>query len=283
MTAQSFAVLPQAQTPIRFVPVEVTPELARTWLARTNPEFNRPLKKSAVTRFAADMRAGRWKLSAQPVQFDELQLLFDGQHRLHAVVLADVTVTMFVAYDVPHENFLSTDCGTSRSSVDVLSILGEEYATVLAPALGCLASYERTTLAWGSQAPSRAEIATLLEKHPKLRDSVKVAMANRTVLVTPSFVAFAHFLFSKPDRRDEALATQFFEQVALGADLDKKDPIYLLRERLIEQRSSRRRLDRHCVAYLVFRTWNAFRGREALARLVIPTFDGAAPPLPDVR
>ena len=41
--------------------VDVTPELAETWLAR-NPN-NRNLRKAVVDSYARDMQAGRWALN----------------------------------------------------------------------------------------------------------------------------------------------------------------------------------------------------------------------------
>lgn len=104
----------------------VTPDLATKWLEGN--VHNRPVRDGVVQRYAADMRAGRWKQTHQGIAMDEDGTLIDGQHRLFAVIEAGVPVLMQVTYNLPIEAQAVVDDGLKRSVVDVLKING--YGTI---------------------------------------------------------------------------------------------------------------------------------------------------------
>lgn len=269
------------------VVVQVTPQMAKEWLERANSHgFNRRLKRRAVERYAADMRAGRWQLNGEPIIFGDAGggdvLLLDGQHRLHAVVRAGVTVAMAVTRGVDVDAFLTIDSGVVRGPGDVMSILGERDPQTLSTALACVGNFRAHGTPYYGTPPTKSELEELLQTLPKIRDSVRVARANRTRLLSPAVVAFAHFVFSKDDRRDEAKATEFVELLGCGSGLEEGHPVLLLRQRLIDQRGAANKLDRRAVVYLLFRAWNGFRRGERLRLLKVPAFEGCAPTLPKV-
>lgn len=104
----------------------VTPNMARQWLDRRDP-LNRMISPQTVRAIADEMLAGRWRVTHQTIAFDKEGKLFDGQHRLSAIVLADVPVRMYVARyksDNPDEAKLACDTGRMRSIGNVLDITG---------------------------------------------------------------------------------------------------------------------------------------------------------------
>ena len=70
--------------------MDVTPELACRWLEANTQ--NRVVNPAHVDRLVRDMKAGRWYLTHQGIAFDTHGLLVDGQHRLWAILEADVPV-----------------------------------------------------------------------------------------------------------------------------------------------------------------------------------------------
>ncbi|MCL2117957.1 MAG: hypothetical protein FWH27_05970 [Planctomycetaceae bacterium] len=96
--------------------VDVTPELARSWLdasksasatsATTSAASatTRPVSESQVQKLTAEMRAGLWRLNHNGIAFAKDGTLLDGLHRLHAVVRSGKTVPMTVVVDEPVEN-----------------------------------------------------------------------------------------------------------------------------------------------------------------------------------
>ena len=120
MIANQFS--PDSRLPFNIV-MEVTPNQAFRWLEGNT--HNRPVNPRHVERLASDMKAGRWRLTHQGIAFDVTGLLQDGQHRLYAVIEADVSVLMRVFYNEPPENRHVLDTGDRRSNLDVLTITGQ--------------------------------------------------------------------------------------------------------------------------------------------------------------
>jgi len=102
--------------------MDVTPDLACRWLEANTQ--NRAINPAHVDSLARDMKAGRWHLTHQGIAFDTHGLLVDGQHRLWAVLEADMTVTMRVFFNQPPENRCVLDTGQRRSNFDILLTTG---------------------------------------------------------------------------------------------------------------------------------------------------------------
>jgi hypothetical protein len=98
----------------------VTPDMATKWLEGNT--HNRSVRDSVVTRYATDMKAGRWKQTHQGIAFDAEGTLIDGQHRLFAILEAGVPVVLQVTRGLPMDTQMVVDDNISRSVTDVLKI-----------------------------------------------------------------------------------------------------------------------------------------------------------------
>lgn len=102
--------------------VQVDPETAKKWLESFNSQ-NRKLTWTNVRELAARMDRGEWHLNGECLKFDEHGNLFEGQHRLHAVVLHGKPVWFEVLRGLPHEDRFN-DGGKQRTMADYLVIAG---------------------------------------------------------------------------------------------------------------------------------------------------------------
>ncbi len=100
----------------------VSPEKAREWLAKN--QQNRKLKKRVIDRLAKDIKEGRWKITHQGIAFDIHGSLRDGQHRLHAILLANIGVWLNVTFGIDPASLLVIDNIVIRSSADQMTIAG---------------------------------------------------------------------------------------------------------------------------------------------------------------
>jgi len=100
--------------------VDVTPQLAETWLVRNY--FNRKISEEMVERFCRAMLAGDWRLTHQGIAFDRHGLLVDGQNRLEAICRSGKTIRMHVFVDQTIANHESIDCGKPRTNLDVIRL-----------------------------------------------------------------------------------------------------------------------------------------------------------------
>lgn len=98
----------------------VTPAMARVLLAKNWSE-NRPLRKKKVEEYAKIMSNGGWMLSPQGLIMTSDGTLINGQHRLMAVIRADVPV-QFSVFTVDNKDvFKVLDQGANRNSSEVFN------------------------------------------------------------------------------------------------------------------------------------------------------------------
>jgi hypothetical protein len=102
--------------------VDITPAMAAAWLGKNRG--NRNIRKSVVERYARDILAGDWRETDAMYTVREDGVLLDGQHRAHAIVLADKTirgVVHFVGGDLCPMD-LRVDVGIGRNASDLLGV-----------------------------------------------------------------------------------------------------------------------------------------------------------------
>ncbi|WP_405583529.1 hypothetical protein [Streptomyces sp. NBC_01190] len=116
------------QNPVSRI-VKVTPALAETFLSRAS--VNRRLDMGRVRSLAGSILRKEWKLTHQGIAFDEAGVLLDGQHRLHAIIEANIPVEMFVFDGLSEDVFPVLDTGKRRSAADTLLSTGEKHLPLL--------------------------------------------------------------------------------------------------------------------------------------------------------
>ena len=103
----------------------ITPEKAVKYL-ETMPSYQRSVIKPSVRKMAEDMKNGRWMATHQGIAFNCKGQLFDGQHRMNAVIMSGSNIEMFVFRDVPEEAWHKTDIGRKRNLTDITGIAKKE-------------------------------------------------------------------------------------------------------------------------------------------------------------
>lgn len=100
--------------------MKVTPSQAKLWLGANNG--NRKLRGWWVSALAEAIKRGEWIASHQGIAFTENGRLIDGQHRLSAIVSANIPVEMLVVRGVPENAFKVIDAGVKRSISDLTGL-----------------------------------------------------------------------------------------------------------------------------------------------------------------
>jgi len=157
---------------IKFSEEVVTPEMAAEWLKKN--KGNRPVIKAAVSAYARDMQAGKWRPVHQPIAFDARNNLVDGQHRLHAIVKSGECIRMCVARYATIEEAagLPVDIQKRRSANIIIGC--EKGQQEVARAIGCLVLGAKTS-------PTVAETAAYLDMYRLQIDAVNSAAGTRAV------------------------------------------------------------------------------------------------------
>jgi len=142
----------------------ITPELAKKWLDK-NVKNNRPVMKNTVKCYARLMKSGGWNLTHQGIAFDEEGYLIDGQHRLHAIIEANIPVEMNVTYNVHHTpgEAFTIDMGRKRTYANIAVMSGIDD-----PVYRHMGAYVSAYIRWkipGSRKADPAEILAYIERH----------------------------------------------------------------------------------------------------------------------
>ena len=109
---------------------EITPEIASALLDKNIK--NRNIRKDHVLSLAKQMTEGNWQDNGQTIVIDINGCLIDGQHRLSAVVYADIPILMQVMRNAAPEVINTIDTGIARRASDVFSINGIKHPTHVA-------------------------------------------------------------------------------------------------------------------------------------------------------
>ena len=233
----------------------ITPSIATSMLLGNNN--NRTLNKNHVSNLAKEMLSGRWKVNGDTICFNGDQLI-DGQHRLQAIVESGIAIDTLVVRGLEGDVFDTKDTGKRRSASDTLSVRGELNTACLAACLGTIERYV-TGRMFRFIRFSNTEIEELLVKYPEARASVGATHITRRLLPR-AIAAASHYLFS---RKDPEEASRFMSQLISGAGLDVGDPVYVLRERLVQNTMAKGKLERDYLMAITVKAWNARReGRK---------------------
>lgn len=121
--------------------VLITPEKARYWIENFNPD-NRHVRLKRVEMLADAIKKGQWMQNGETIKFTPQGRLLDGQHRLHAIIMADQPVWCAVAYNVPETAMGTIDVTAARTAGDLLKFNGYVDCNRLAAASKAAYCYE---------------------------------------------------------------------------------------------------------------------------------------------
>lgn len=188
--------------------VTVTPEQAAAWLLTSTP--NRHRSDGLVSKYAEDMKAGRWVTTHQGIAFNGHGDLIDGQHRLAAIVKAGVPVKFQVSREVSAEARRFIDIGRPRSLPDIWR-MESRFPNI--QNLNLLAATARRMLAGMVRRDSPASNETITEftqTHEDALDAILRIMPSGTqtgrVVIAPVTATMARAYYSVDFQRLEEFA-----------------------------------------------------------------------------
>lgn len=234
-------------------PIMVTPEMAKHWLETANTH-NRKIRDTTVQTYARDMEHGNWRQTGEPIKFSTKGVLEDGGQRLAAIVKSNVSLPLFVVWDLPPEAQDFMDTGRKRTAANMLELKGEKDHTTLAAAakiaLGVLSGNPKPQ----SYEATHAEIAEYVDKNPDLRRAVELTrpFARRTDC-GPAVVAYTYAELAKVDKFE---AHDFWYHVAENIARYPGDPALALKRFFTDARRNRKTLTLHQRLSAIYRAWN---------------------------
>jgi len=226
----------------------VTPSIAADILSRNGQ--NRSIDQAFVGRLARDIRAGRWKVHHQGLAISPDGVLLDGQHRLSAIVLADIGVDIVVARGVRCDAFAAIDRGKTRTIGDIVTLAGYNNSNLRAAALRVVAQWERGKISTTAHL-TPGEILAVADRHSEGLDSF-ISLRADGLMPAGFFVAIRYITAMDYP----AASAKFFSSLTTGENIATGDPAFALRKRLLGNIASKAKLPLRHVQALVVIAWN---------------------------
>jgi len=232
------------------------------------------------------MRNGWWQPgNGETIAISDTGKLLNGQHRLSAAQIyqreTNTKVWFWVANGVKPNTSQTMDTGETRKIIQYLAnegvlhakfiqaiALGDTRLSMTPKALGLLSvASSCLTKKVGNkhQHTVRPSIAMTIDRWRRnrgaMQDWAKIGDdLDRAKLPRASLLAAFGYQFAKKDSKN---AKMFFEQLINGTNLTDKDPVYILRQRLLSDKMSHNKMQRNTVAAILVKAWVAWNeGRE---------------------
>ncbi|MFD9461158.1 hypothetical protein [Streptomyces sp. NPDC060027] len=263
----------------------VTPHIAAAWLQLNRPE-NRRMSQRAVASLVSAMLAGEYLLTHQPVAFDALGRLIDGQHRLAAVVQSGVTVEMWVITGADPDTFGVVDTGLARRPTQFLRV---KHSTNVHGALGMI-RFAEACQANDGQVPDSFQFTMdvkpcldMLAEWPEVQDYAQASDRIFRACRLPPAPLLAVLAQAARGSYPELLGT-FVGRLKDGAELASNSPILALRRRGMEHRTGMRAFkDRVAMYGVMVKAWNAHTQDNGISCLKFTFHDADDAELPTQR
>jgi hypothetical protein len=239
--------------------VYISPGVANAILER-NPD-NRNLSATKAEHYARDMAEGRWPENGETIIIARDGLLNDGQHRMQAVIDANLAIPFLFVFGVARESRTTVDQGKARGAGDYLSMDGIQYAKNAATAAKFIIAYER---AEGRNIAQRSKItnAEIVARVKGDADMIaSAAYAHKRLneyrsLFSHTVMATCHYILSDIHKVE---AEAFLEQVAVGENIKRGDPAFAVRQAFMGDKR-----ERQDAMEIIFHGWNAYRQNRPL-------------------
>lgn len=250
---------------------------AATRLLNAN-EGNRRLNQTLAISYARMMEEpGGWPYVGDPIRVDKTGRLLDGQHRLRAVELCGVPLTVDIVLGLEPETQDNMDVNATRKASHQVAMAGIKHSVAAAPAARLLMRWgfnddpetETWTLASDSYAPARPEVIRWVRKHKDAieRSSGLAFAAFNAMGIKPSVGAAMHF---RAARIDVYRADEFFYYLRTGEDMSAGNPILTLRNKISRQKRDSIREEQDEQLYHTVTAWNWWIARKANFKLQLP-------------
>lgn len=255
----------------------ITPERAKELLKKNS--INRPLNKSLVYEYARQMRNKLWyEYTGESIKIADDGTLIDGQHRLAALIEADVNLSFKIDYGIPKEAFSYIDIPKKRTAADIFAIMNIHNYTNISAGIRRYFTLKSGRVigngGLGTNSQSKAtisngELLSIYQKNPKLWDGANLMadswyIKSGRILHKSDFIGF--YAYFRDISEDDAYT--FMSKFGEGINLSVNDPIKLLREKLTAAKINPiMNMSAYVKTALIFKTWNYFRNEDDIKLL----------------
>lgn len=237
---------------------QITPDMAYELLTNNTKNYRR-IEPRTVSRYADEMKAGRWELNGEPITFAEDGRLLNGQHRLSAVIEAGVTVPMLVVTGVKN-SVVTYDDGRLRSAVDMAANMGlNTNNRMLAVAAVMVREDFRNAVRARISKRTCIEYAALHENELKQARSCTTTHGGGTKIMNRAWAAATAYLLIREGHSTSVLS-DFFQVVNSGLPITGREcsPALVMRNMFFGQATTTRHSDEPDNMHYLIMAFNDF-------------------------
>lgn len=237
----------------------VTPAIAKRYLESN--VSNRRISKPLLQRYVNEMKSGKWKEDTfELIKISKTGRILDGQHRLQAVVESNRPISFHVAHGIDESVFDVLDTGKSRNATDCFMVAGVKRNNLIPSIIAHYNLLEKGKKP-GQQINNKSSNAELLRQYYKdeklWQDVAKAAYCWYNAfakVLPPSWIGgtYAYYYNLNPNK-----AIVFMNQLCTGLDISN-NTISSLRNRLIKDKLSQRKMLPNLKMALITKAWNHF-------------------------
>lgn len=255
----------------------ITPAYAREILNNSR-RTNRRLNKENVLRYTKEIQDNKWVLNGESIKLDTNGDLLDGQHRLHAIINANIPIVTMFTTGVEPEAFTTLDTGKKRDGGDVLSSIGVLNSGHVATMIKLVTQLERGN--YGDYGTTNRILSN--NDFPKIyladpdgyQESVKFGKRmyeefNKTISSTliGGFDYYITKYYGLHASRD------FLEKLCIGLNLSQNSPVLALRNRLLANKTDSKKeklLQSDVIKYIIVGFNKYYENKELKRHIRLP-------------
>ena len=239
----------------------VTPDVAREFLATM--VVNRSVKRRRLRQMVRDMLSDRFRFDGQPIRFDLYGHLYDGQHRLLALIEAGVSLDFVIVRGVTNDAALVTDTNAGpRTVADQFKIRGVTHYASIAGAITILWRYLHADIYNTQDGPTINEAEALLQEHAEMRQDVPPPVIG----IGNALPVFLRHIVVVSER---TTFDQFLHGVRMDDDLPETNPAIVLRRLLRNTEKGKVFMNRLFKQAAFFDAWNKYLNGANVTKLQI--------------
>lgn len=251
--------------------VRITPKIAEDWAARNHPK-NRTFSLPVAAKYAQIMTEGRWLTTHQGIAFDEDGYMIDGYHRMRAIMMTGVPITMYVHPKCSFDTFSVLDSGYKRNAAQLMRV---PYASTVAASARVIAAVKEGYGKGGSYAVyvnsiETDELLAIVEKWPELITFAPLtAVVHTACNVSRTMHTAVMAMASRTKYADHI--DPWLDGMATGAGFSITDPRLHLRNRWARDAGYLNSAWQRVNAFnLIVRAWNNYAQDREMQQLKAP-------------
>tara|TARA_R110000782_G_C14703656_1_gene402393 strand:+ start:73 stop:879 length:807 start_codon:yes stop_codon:yes gene_type:complete len=224
---------------------------------------NRPVTESKVNQYFTEIQNGKWKEdTGEAIKISKQGFIIDGQHRLLALSKTEKSLNFLIVYDLDASVFDVLDTGKNRGASDVFALNNipnyNRTSSIIREYVSFKDNKYYKTSAKDNFKVTNASLLSVYKSDSKHFDSISnhsaVLYHSFNKIISATNLGSFYLLFNESD---QVKCDDFFDQLS-GRKINTNNSISVLKNTLIKDKISIKKITPRTRYAYIIKTWNAF-------------------------